>query len=120
MQPASAGPGPGEPGPAAPGAAPGAGPPRGRLGTALGAPVVARGAGTGLSGGANAISGGVILDVSAMNAVLEIDPDNLLAVVQPGAVNNDVKAAVAEHVLWYSPDPASAPWSTIGGNVATN
>jgi glycolate oxidase len=49
---------------------------------ALGAPVVARGAGTGLSGGANAISGGVILDVSAMNAVLEIDPDNLLAVVQ--------------------------------------
>jgi glycolate oxidase len=87
---------------------------------ALGAPVVARGAGTGLSGGANAISGGVILDVSAMNAVLEIDPDNLLAVVQPGAVNNDVKAAVAEHGLWYPPDPASAPWSTIGGNVATN
>src|SRR5580692_6513084 len=87
---------------------------------ALGAPVVARGAGTGLSGGANAISGGVILDVSAMNAVLEIDADNLLAVVQPGAVNNDVKAAVAEHGLWYPPDPASAPWSTIGGNVATN
>ena len=55
-----------------------------------------------------------------MNQVLEIDPDNLLAVVQPGAVNNDVKAAVAEHGLWYPPDPASAPWSTIGGNVATN
>jgi glycolate oxidase len=87
---------------------------------ALGAAVVARGAGTGLSGGANAVSGGVILDLSAMNAVLEIDPDNLLAVVQPGAVNNDVKAAVAEHGLWYPPDPASAPWSTIGGNVATN
>src|SRR6202046_14373 len=86
----------------------------------LGAPVVPRGAGTGLSGGANAVSGGVILDLSPMNRILEIDADNLLAVVQPGAVNNDVKAAVAEHGLWYPPDPASAPWSTIGGNVATN
>ncbi|HEX3925194.1 MAG TPA: FAD-linked oxidase C-terminal domain-containing protein [Streptosporangiaceae bacterium] len=83
-------------------------------------PVVPRGAGTGLSGGANAVSGCVILDLSRMNQVLEIDPDNLVCVVQPGAVNNDVKAAVAEHGLWYPPDPASAPWSTIGGNVATN
>src|SRR5205823_3276897 len=79
-----------------------------------------RGAGTGLSGGANAVSGSVILDLSRMNQVLEIDPDNLVCVVQPGAVNNDVKAAVAEHGMWYPPDPASAPWSTIGGNVATN
>ena len=86
----------------------------------LGVPVVPRGAGTGLSGGANAVSGCVILDLSRMNQVLEIDPDNLVCVVQPGAVNNDVKAAVAEHGLWYPPDPASAPWSTIGGNVATN
>jgi glycolate oxidase len=86
----------------------------------VGAPIVPRGAGTGLSGGANAVGGCVILDLSRMNRVLEIDPDNLLAVVQPGAVNNDVKDAVAEHGLWYPPDPASAPWSTIGGNVATN
>jgi len=86
----------------------------------FGVPVVPRGAGTGLSGGANAVPGCVVLDLAAMNQVLEIDPDNLLAVVQPGAVNNDVKAAVAEHGLWYPPDPASAPWSTIGGNVATN
>jgi glycolate oxidase len=86
----------------------------------LGVPVVTRGAGTGLSGGANAVTGCVVLDVSQMNQVLEIDPDNLVAVVQPGAVNDDVKAAVAEHGLWYPPDPASAPWSTIGGNVATN
>ena len=86
----------------------------------FGAPVVPRGAGTGLSGGANAVGGCVILDLSRMNQVLEIDPDNLMCVVQPGAVNNDVKAAVAEHGLWYPPDPASAPWSTIGGNVATN
>jgi glycolate oxidase len=86
----------------------------------LGVPVVPRGAGTGLSGGANAVAGCVVLDLAGLNQVLEIDPDNLLAVVQAGAVNDDVKAAVAEHGLWYPPDPASAPWSTIGGNVATN
>jgi glycolate oxidase len=58
--------------------------------------------------------------VPRVDKVIEIDAENLLCVVQPGAVNNDVKAAVAEHGLWYPPDPASAPWSTIGGNVATN
>src|SRR6201998_604516 len=84
------------------------------------APIVPRGAGTGLSGGANAVGGCVILDLSRMNQVLEIDPDNLVCVVQPGAVNNDVKAAVAEHGLCHPPDPASAPCSTIGGKVATN
>jgi glycolate oxidase len=86
----------------------------------LGVPVVARGAGTGLSGGANAVDGCVVVDLSRMNQVLEIDTENLLCVVQPGVVNNDLKAAVAEHGLWYPPDPASAPWSTIGGNVSTN
>ena len=86
----------------------------------LGTPIVPRGAGTGLSGGASAVGGCVILDLSPMNWILEIDPDNLLAVVQPGVINDDLKAAVAEHGLWYPPDPASAPWSTIGGNVATN
>jgi glycolate oxidase len=83
-------------------------------------PVVTRGAGTGLSGGANAVDGGVILDMSKMDRILEIDADNMIAVVQPGVVNDDLKAAAAEHGLWYPPDPASAPWSTIGGNVATN
>ena len=86
----------------------------------LGTPVVPRGAGTGLSGGANAVGGCVILDLARMNQIVEIDADNLVAVVQPGAINDDVKAAVAEHGLWYPPDPASSPWSTIGGNVATN
>src|SRR6201996_7925884 len=86
----------------------------------FGAPVVPRGAGTGLSGGANAADGSVVLDLSRMNQVLEIDQDNMTCVVQPGVVNNDLKAAVAAHGLWYPPDPASAPWSTIGGNVATN
>ncbi|MFC9615561.1 FAD-binding oxidoreductase [Streptomyces sp. NPDC056938] len=87
---------------------------------ALSVPVVTRGAGTGLSGGANATDGCLVLDLSRMNRVLEIDTENLLAVVQPGVINNDLKAAVAEHGLWYPPDPASAPWSTIGGNVSTN
>jgi glycolate oxidase len=86
----------------------------------FGSPVVPRGAGTGLSGGANATDGCVVLDLSRMNQVLEIDRDNMTCVVQPGVVNNDLKAAVAGHGLWYPPDPASAPWSTIGGNVATN
>ena len=83
-------------------------------------PVVVRGAGTGLSGGANAVDGCVLVDLSKMNRILEIDAGNMIAVVQPGVVNDDLKAAVAEHGLWYPPDPASAPWSTIGGNVATN
>ncbi|MFD3563242.1 FAD-binding oxidoreductase [Streptomyces sp. NPDC058686] len=87
---------------------------------ALSVPVVTRGAGTGLSGGANATDGCLVLDLSRMNRILEIDPENLIAVIQPGVVNNDLKAAVAEHGLWYPPDPASAPWSTIGGNVSTN
>ena len=91
-----------------------------RICAELGAAVVPRGAGTGLSGGANAVHGCVVLDLARMDQVLEIDRDNLLCVVQPGVVNNDLKAAVAEHGLWYPPDPASAPWSTIGGNDATN
>ena len=86
----------------------------------LGVAVVARGAGTGLSGGANATDGCVIVDLTKMDKVVDVDCENLLAVVQPGVVNNDLKAAVAEHGLWYPPDPASAPISTIGGNVATN
>ncbi|MGW6930558.1 FAD-binding oxidoreductase [Lentzea sp. NPDC054927] len=83
-------------------------------------PIVPRGAGTGLSGGANATDGCLVLDLSRMNRIIEIDPDNLLAVVQPGVVNDDLKKAVAAQGLWYPPDPASSPWSTIGGNVATN
>ena len=91
-----------------------------RICAEFGAAVVPRGAGTGLSGGANAVDGCVVLDLARMDQVVEIDRDNLLCVVQPGVVNNDLKAAVAEYGLWYPPDPASAPWSTIGGNVATN
>ena len=83
-------------------------------------PVVARGAGTGLSGGANAVPGCVVVSLEAMDAVLEVDELERFAVVQPGVVNDDLRAHVAGHGLWYPPDPASSPWSTIGGNVATN
>ena len=85
-----------------------------------GVPVVPRGAGTGLSGGANATDGCVVLSLEAMADIVRIDPLERLAVVQAGVVNDDLRAAVAAHGLWYPPDPASSPWSTIGGNVATN
>lgn len=87
---------------------------------AHGVPVVARGAGTGLSGGANAVAGCVVLSLEAMDAVLELNPAEHLAVVQPGVVNDRLRAVCAEQGLWYPPDPASSPWSTIGGNVSTN
>jgi glycolate oxidase len=85
-----------------------------------GVAIVPRGAGTGLSGGANATADAVVLSLAGLDRILAIDPTERLAVVQPGVVNDDLRAAVAEHGLWYPPDPASAPWSTIGGNVATN
>ncbi len=82
--------------------------------------VVARGAGSGLSGGAAAIDGCVVLCLTRMDRVLDIDVADQLAVVQPGVINADLSKAVAEHGLWYPPDPASWEFSTIGGNVATN
>ncbi|MCP2164222.1 FAD-binding oxidoreductase [Goodfellowiella coeruleoviolacea] len=86
----------------------------------FGTPIVPRGSGTGLSGGANALAGSVVLSTEAMNAIVEINPQEHLAVVQPGVINEDLRKAAAEHGLWYPPDPASAPWSSLGGNVATN
>ncbi|MFI5591737.1 FAD-binding oxidoreductase [Amycolatopsis sp. NPDC051758] len=83
-------------------------------------PLVTRGAGTGLSGGANAVDGCVVLATDRLTAVKEINTQERLAVVEPGVVNDDLRAACAERGLWYPPDPASSPWSTIGGNVATN
>jgi glycolate oxidase len=84
-----------------------------------GVPVVPRGAGTGLSGGASALDGGIVLSLERMTAV-EVDPFTQVAVVEPGALNKDVKAAAAEHGLWYPPDPSSYEICSIGGNVATN
>ncbi|WP_139984193.1 FAD-binding oxidoreductase [Nocardioides litoris] len=87
---------------------------------AAGVPVVTRGAGSGLSGGANAVDGGVVLSLHRMDAVLSIDPVERLAVVQPGVVTGDLRRAVAAHGLAYPPDPGSVDSCTVGGNVATN
>ena len=82
-------------------------------------PVVPRGAGSGLSGGASAVSGGIVLSLERMNSI-EIDVATRVAVVEAGAFNADVKAAAAEHGLWYPPDPSSYEICSIGGNIATN
>lgn len=91
-----------------------------QVAAAHGIPVVPRGAGSGLSGGAAAIDGGLILSLEAMNQVLEVHPGDHVAVVQAGAITDHLKQAAAKHGLWYAPDPASSAFSTIGGNVASN
>ena len=83
-------------------------------------PVVTRGAGSGLSGAAAARADGAVLSTKRMDAIVEIDALERLAVVQPGVVTGDLRAAVAEQGLFYPPDPGSVGWSTIGGNVATD
>ncbi len=85
-----------------------------------GLPVVARGAGTGLSGGAVAEEGGIVLALTRMKRILEIDTVNQVAVVEPGVVNVDVTTAASEHGLYYAPDPSSQSACTIGGNIAEN
>lgn len=82
-------------------------------------PVVVRGAGTGLAGAANAGPGEIVLSTARMDRLLEVRPDDLLAVVEPGILNADVNAHLAEHGLWWPPDPASREISTVGGNIAT-
>lgn len=82
-------------------------------------PVVPRGAGSGLSGGATAVDGGIVLSLERMRSI-GIDPAARVAVVEPGALNIEVKEAAAEHGLWYPPDPSSYDMCSIGGNVATN
>jgi glycolate oxidase len=83
-------------------------------------PIVGRGAGTGLSGGALARHGGILIVFSKMNQILEIDVENQRAVVQPGVVNADLSAAVAHTGLHFAPDPSSQKACTIGGNVSEN
>ena len=85
-----------------------------------GVPYTARGAGTGLSGGAIPSRGGVLISFSRMNRILEIDLDNLRAVVEPGLVNLRLSQATAPHKLQYIPDPSSQKACTIGGNVGEN
>ena len=86
----------------------------------IGRPFVARGAGTGLSGGATPVDGCVLIECSRMDRVLEIDATNRTATVQPGLINAHLSDAVAELGLHYAPDPSSQSACTIGGNVAEN
>jgi glycolate oxidase len=83
-------------------------------------PVVPQGARTGLSGGANAVDGALLLSLVGMDRILAIDEVDQVAIVQPGVVNADLSRAVAEVGLFYPPDPSSWETSTIGGNLATN
>jgi glycolate oxidase len=82
-------------------------------------PVVPRGAGSGLSGGSSAVAGCIVISLERMRSI-EIDLAARVAVVEPGAFNADVKAAAAQHGLWYPPDPSSYEICSIGGNIATN
>ncbi|MDP9483032.1 MAG: FAD-binding protein [Chloroflexota bacterium] len=91
-----------------------------RLAAAHRVPVVPRGAGTGLSGGAASVEGGLTIALTRMDRVLEIDRANMVVVTQPGVVNANLKQAVAAEGLFYAPDPASYETCTIGGNLGTN
>jgi glycolate oxidase len=87
---------------------------------AAGVPVVARGAGTGLSGGALPLGNGVLLSLARLNRILDIDPDNSRARVQPGVRNLAISEAARPHGLYYAPDPSSQIACSVGGNVAEN
>lgn len=81
-------------------------------------PVVPRGAGTGMSGGSVPVRGGLVLSLERMNRILEIDEEDLIAVVEPGVVTGDLQREVESRGLFYPPDPASRQFCTMGGNVA--
>src|SRR5215218_965976 len=91
-----------------------------RIAADSGLHVVARGSGTGLSGGANAVPDCIVVSLERMTAVLEINEAERYVVAQPGVLNDVLRATVGERGLWYPPDPASSAISTIGGNAATN
>lgn len=83
-------------------------------------PVVVRGGGSGLAGGAIGSAGEIVLSLAKMNKIVEISTDNRWAHVQAGVINQDLNIAAQELGLWFAPDPASRIWSTVGGNIATN
>src|SRR5205809_7249756 len=83
-------------------------------------PIVPRGSGTGLAGGAVPAEGGVVISLARMNRILELDLRNRLAVVEPGVINQDVTKAVAADGFFYAPDPSSQAACSIGGNIANN
>jgi D-lactate dehydrogenase len=83
-------------------------------------PLVARGRGTNTTGASVPVASGVVATFERMNRVLRIDPDNRLAVVEPGVLNGDLQAALAPHRMFWPPDPTSAPYCTVAGNIACN
>ena len=91
-----------------------------RIASAHGVPVVPRGAGTGLAGGASAGPGEIVLSTGSMKRIIEISAADELAVVEPGVINAELNAVLAAQGLWFAPDPASRAISTVGGNIATN
>ncbi|MEO6944503.1 MAG: FAD-linked oxidase C-terminal domain-containing protein [Lacisediminihabitans sp.] len=91
-----------------------------RIASKFGVPVVPRGAGTGLAGGAIAGKGEIVLSTLAMNRILEVSATDELAVIEPGILNGDFNTALEPYGLWFAPDPASKAISTVGGNIATN
>jgi glycolate oxidase len=84
------------------------------------APFVARGSGTSLSGGSLPIEGGVLIGLNRLNRIARLDPQERIAVVEPGVINLDVTRAASPHGLYYAPDPSSQSVCTIGGNIAFN
>ncbi len=88
--------------------------------TSDGIPFTARGAGTGLSGGALALGNGIVIELAKMLRLLTIDPDSRIAVVETGMVNSDLSRKALPYGLYYAPDPSSQPVCTIGGNIAEN
>jgi glycolate oxidase len=91
-----------------------------RVAREAGVPVVARGAGTGLSGGAVAQQGGIIVSLTRMDRILEVDPVDRVAMVQPGVINLELSQHVHDQGMFFAPDPSSQKASTIGGNIAEN
>ena len=83
-------------------------------------PIVPRGSGTGLAGGAVPAEGGIVLSLARLDRILKIDLQNRIAIVEPGVINQDVTKAVAKDGFFYAPDPSSQAACSIGGNVANN
>lgn len=91
-----------------------------RVAHAYDQPIVPRGSGTGLAGGTVPVRGGIVVALTRMNRIVEIDAANRIAIVEPGVINLDLQTAVAKHGLLYAPDPSSQRICTLGGNVANN
>lgn len=91
-----------------------------RLAEEHGVPVTPRGAGSGMTGGCLPLQGGVVLSTERMNRILDIDPDDLVVVTEPGVITGELQSAVEAAGLFYPPDPASLAFCSIGGNVAND